>query len=84
MAEMAVKATESAFLSGKLTALGLDPNVIQLTNFPKAKRELMNKCADEVFSYTLMCEGQLTSYSNFDFFIFLTSQLKNRLVGFDC
>ncbi|WP_241495562.1 hypothetical protein [Burkholderia pseudomallei] len=76
MAEMAVKATESAFLSGKLTALGLDPNVIQLTNFPKAKRELMNKCADEVFSYTLMCEGQLTSYSNFDFFHFFNESAK--------
>ncbi|AOK66488.1 hypothetical protein QZN06_22330 [Burkholderia multivorans] len=68
LSEMAVKATESAFLSGKLTALGLDPNVIELTNFPRDKRALMNKCADEVFSYTLMCEERLTSYSNFDFF----------------
>ncbi|VBB13011.1 hypothetical protein [Burkholderia stabilis] len=76
LAETAVKATESAFLSGKLTALGLDPKIIELTNFPRDKRALMNKCADEVLSYTLICEEQLTSYSNFDFFHFFNDSAK--------
>ena len=76
LSEMAVKATESAFLSGKLTALGLDPKIIELTTFPKDKRALMNKCADEVLSYTLLCEKQLTSYSNFEFFHFFNDSAK--------
>lgn len=68
LAEMSVKAVESAFLSGKLKGLGFDPKVIELTAFPKEKRMLFNKCADEVMSYTLLCEGQMTSFSKFEYF----------------
>lgn len=68
LAEMSVKAIESAFLSGKLRGLGFDPDVIELTAFPKEKRMLFNKCADEVMSYTFLCEGQMTSFSKFEYF----------------
>lgn len=29
---------------------------------------LFNKCADEVMSYTFLCEGQMTSFSMFEYF----------------
>ncbi|MFM0320076.1 hypothetical protein PQR36_34725 [Paraburkholderia nemoris] len=68
LAETAVKATDSAFHSGKLTGLGLDPEKIKITAVPLSMRKLMGKCADEVFEYSLLQEGRMTSLSNFEYF----------------
>ncbi|MFM0162904.1 hypothetical protein PQR39_21130 [Paraburkholderia sediminicola] len=64
----AVELTNSAFLSGKLKRLGFDPEIMQLTELPLAKRKLLSKCADEVLEYSFLHENGMTSFSNFNYF----------------
>jgi hypothetical protein len=80
LAETAVKATESAFHSGKLVGLGIDPEKIKITAVPLPLRKLMTKCADEVFEYTLLQEGKMTSFSNFEYF-YLFNESATRIAS---
>ncbi|MBU9175905.1 hypothetical protein [Burkholderia gladioli] len=80
LAETAIKATESAFHSGKLVGLGLDPEKIEITAVPLPMRKLMGKCADEVFEYSLLQENQMTSFSNFEYF-YLFNESATRIAN---
>jgi hypothetical protein len=76
LASDAVAITNSAFQSGKLKALGLDPGQKTLSNLPLPDRALLSKCATELLEYKYLLGGGLTAKSEFEYFTLFEDSLR--------
>lgn len=88
LAAEAVGIAKSAYESGRLKAYGLDPSETTYREIPLKKRETLSKCAGTLLEYKFAMTNKMTSYSNRDFFEFLTqscgrlSSAETRLSAF--
>jgi hypothetical protein len=72
-----VKLTNSAFASGKLRALGFDPDKQDLGNLKLPERELLGKCAGGLLEYRFLLSRQMTAMSSFEYFSLFSDSLEN-------
>lgn len=88
LAAEVVAISKSAYESGRLKGYGLDPNEIAYRDIPLKKRETLSKCAGSLLEYKFAMSTNMTSYSNRDFYEFLSqscgrlSTAETRLSGF--
>lgn len=88
LATEVVEISKSAYESGRLKGYGLDPSVITYRDIPLKKRETLSKCAGSLLEYKFAMSNNMTSYSNRDFYEFLSqscgrlSSVEARLSGF--
>jgi len=83
-----VKISKSAYESSRLKCYGLDPNESTYRDVPLKKREILSKCAGSLLEYKFALSNNMTSYSNRDFYEFLSqscgrlASVEGRLSGF--
>ncbi|MGC3023910.1 hypothetical protein ACPUER_01955 [Burkholderia sp. DN3021] len=88
LAAEVVEISKSAYESGRLKGYGLDPSEIAYRDIPLKKRETLSKCAGSLLEYKFAMSNNMTSYSNRDFYEFLSqscgrlSSVETRLSGF--
>jgi hypothetical protein len=82
----AVEMASSAFKSGKLKPLGLDPEVKRLDSLNLPDRKLLGECATELLEYRFLLSRQMTSISDYKYFSFFSDSIRrittsNRLLS---
>ena len=88
LAAEVVEISKSAYESGRLKGYGLDPSEIAYRDIPLKKRETLSKCAGSLLEYKFAMSSNMTSYSNRDFYEFLSqscgrlSSVESRLSRF--
>lgn len=88
LAAEAVTISRSAYESGRLKSYGLDPSESTYRDIPLKKREALSRCAGSLLEYKFAMSNNMTSFSNRDFYEFLSqscgrfSSVEARLSGF--
>jgi hypothetical protein len=88
LAAEVVEISKSAYESGRLKRYGLDPSETTYREIPLKKRETLSQCAGRLLEYKFAISNNMTSYSNRDFYEFLSqscgrlSSMETRLSGF--
>ena len=72
-----VALTNSAFASGKLKPLGLDPEKHRIDNLKLDERALLGKCATELLEYRYLLSQQMTAMSSFEYFSLFSDSLSH-------
>jgi hypothetical protein len=72
-----VALTNSAFASGKLKALGLDPERHRIDNLKLNERAQLGKCATQLLEYRYLVSEQMTALSSFEYFSLFSDSLRH-------
>lgn len=65
----AVEVVKSAFLSGRYTQYGLNPEGKEkLDNLSEYERKTLSKCAEDLLQYRYLMKNKMTSFSEYKFF----------------
>ena len=72
----AVKATHSAYQSGRLKSFGLDPSQAPLEDMPVTSRAALNNCAVEIAEYKLLMSKGWSSLTEFTYFELFSESLR--------
>jgi hypothetical protein len=81
-----VALVKSAFRSGKLKALGFDPEEHDLGNLKLPERERLGKCAGQLLEYRYLMSREMTAMSSFEYFSLFSDSLEHietsgRVIG---
>jgi len=76
MSRDAVEFANAAFASGKLKRLGLDPQRTTLMTMSRTERALLGKCATGLLEYHYLMSEQLTAFSEFEPFLYLSESIQ--------
>jgi len=72
-----VALVSSAFRSGKLRALGFDPEKQDLRNLKLPERERLGMCAGRLLEYRFLMAREMTAMSSFEYFSLFSDSLEH-------